>query len=255
MVTQITFESLLEAKEEKGKIDCLKALLTEVASRRLNVDDGIDPLLAALKQETSPPVQYMIWMLLIRGSANDEVRELSRETLKDPTASGRGKASAYIVQFVPGDYSWLVSNFRNDRDPEVVFNVGRALLSRDADSAVRAWISCLDQTDSLPLWEVVSEYVVAHGDMNHCEEIRKRDLAMGGASTWHNVAAGIFAAHQVEYLDRPRGPVDHTQPAVWISCDGCSRSLGVRQGREDERIRCLYCGHTFPLHLDPSMNR
>jgi hypothetical protein len=190
---------------------------------------------------------------LIRGSADERVRELSRRTLADPSAPARGKAAGYLAQFHPDDHDWLAGRFNEDADPEVVFNAGRALVSRDPNAAVDLWITCLDQTESLPFWEIVSQYVIAHGDANHREAIRKRDAAIGGGSTWQPIAAGILAAHQVEYVDRPRGAVDHAQPAAWISCDGCNRSLGVRQGREGERIRCLYCGHTFQLHLDPRM--
>lgn len=253
-MTQTTFDALLQETDEKGRMDCLRALLTEVAERRISVGDGLDSLLATMEQDASPSVQYMIWMLLLRGPASDRVHELGRRTLLDPNAPGRGKAAAYLVQFYPNEHDWLVRNFAKDANPEVAFHVGRALLSRDPDAAVRAWIGCLDETDSLPFWEVVSEYVIAHGNMDHLGEIRKRDAAMGGGSTWNPIAAGIYAAHQVDYPDRPPGPVDHTQPVSWTVCESCRRNIGVRQGREGERIRCLYCGHTFLLHLDPSMS-
>ncbi len=250
-MSQVKFESLLDAKDEKEKLDCLRALLTEVVGKRLKVSDGIGTLLDVLTRETSPSVCYMIWMLFTRGSADDRLRELGRRTLENPEAPARGKAAGYLIQFHPGDREWLAGRFRGDSDPEVIFNVGRAVVSRDPHAAVDLWITCLDQTDSLPFWETVSQYVIAHGDASHREAIHKRDAAMGGGSTWQPIAAGIYAAHQVEYLDRPSGPVDYSQPVSWIGCDGCNRSLGVRQGREGERIRCRYCGHIFQLHLDP----
>lgn len=253
---QETFQDLLAAPDEKSRMDCARGLLTAVAEKRLAVRDGIDVLLTAIGQEaSSPPVRYMIWMLFLRGVAHEKIRELARRTLQDPGAAGRGKAAAYLVQFYPVDHAWLAKSFVNDPQEDVAFNAGRALLATDPDTAVRLWISCLDKTDSLPFWEVVSEYVIAHGSMEHREEIWRRDAAAGGASTWQQLSAGIFAAHQIDYLERPRGPIDYTLPAVPVICDNCHRHLAARAPRQGEKVRCLHCGQTFQLYVPPSMPR
>ena len=98
---QVTFESLRAARSEKDKIACLHALLTKVVAKRLSVGDGIETLLEVMETETSPSVRYTIWMLFVRGVAHEGVRALARRTLEDPSAAGRGKAAAYLVQFHP----------------------------------------------------------------------------------------------------------------------------------------------------------
>lgn len=250
-MADVTFQTLLDLAGEEEKLAHLRNLLTEVTEKRLEVKTGLESLLTFLKHEESPAAAYMTWMLLLRGPADERVRNLSRETLNTPGKEGRGKAAAYLLRNFPAESEWLGANYANDSNLEVAFNAARALVSKDPDKAVRTWIKCLDETESLPFWEVVSEYVIAHGDPNHLEEIRKRDLAMGGGSTWQPIAAGIFAAHQAEHLDRPASAVDHRHPVQWTVCDNCRRNIGVRQGKEGERIRCLYCNHVFNLYLGP----
>lgn len=231
---QVTFASLREAQGEKAKLACLHALLTEVAQKRLSVGDGIDTLLALMETEASPGVRYAVWMLFIRGVAHEQVRALARRTLEDRAAAGRGKAAAYLVQFFPDDNAWLVEHFLDDHDPELTFNLGRALLETDPDRAVRAWIACLDETDSLATWEVTSEYVGAYGDMSHFEELMKRHIAMGSPySTWLPIADMILALHR--------------DAATWHTCPSCAERFEVRIGAPPAELRCRECGYTPPL--------
>ena len=227
----MTFESLREAGTDKDKLACLHALLTEVAAERLSVSEGIETLLAVLESETSAPVRYTIWMLFVRGVADERLRVLARRTLEDSEAVGRGKAAAYLVQFFPSDNAWLVENFLTDRDPELTFNLGRALLATDRDRAVRAWIACLDETDSLSQWEVTSQYVYSHGDMRHYEEIMKRHIAMGSPySTWLPIADAILSGQH-------GFAIEHT-------CTACGERFWARKDAPAAELRCRKCGHT-----------
>jgi len=233
-VGPVTFESIREAVGEKDKIACLHALLAEVAQKRLAVSDGVDTLLEVMETETSPSVRYTIWMLFVRGVAHEGVHALARRTLEDPDAAGRGKAAAYLVQFHPSENGWLVEHFLTDGDPELTFNLGRALLASDRPRAVRAWLACLDATESLSQWEVTSEYVAAYGDMENFEDIMRRHIAMGAPySTWLPIADMILARHH--------------DASIAYTCPECSEQFWARRGAPADELRCRKCGHTPPL--------
>ncbi len=168
--------------EPEARLDQLNAILVKV--RRGDVlitpEDALE-LLNANLQESDASVAAVIWEIIERAPAIEQIVQCAIQTLRRTKGLGRDSSLLYLWKAQPERRAEWVQEFDNDSDPYVQHALARCEAECDPNKAVKRWLRLIEsQTTTPDLEEIIPFQLAAIATDDDTVRIELLDRRMGG---------------------------------------------------------------------------
>lgn len=152
----------------------------------------IETLLHWLPAESDDPALAALWRLLLTAPADERVKSLALQWVRQTAAPYRGFALEYLRTRYPDQFQPLFETYRNDPDPNVRYTLAQHLQKSDPIGALDMMITALPNA-SHELWDAIWFELEQSGTMRHLALLRKMDREAGGRTGYATIADSMEA--------------------------------------------------------------
>jgi hypothetical protein len=137
------FRTAFNLRDEIAREEAILELLELATSGNLDLNLGIDDLIAGLQQEESSSVLSSVWHRLAALGPIDRLHACANSELVSPQESHRRWALVYLAATYPEGRRELYEKMVDDHDPYVLTELGEAILPLDRRTAVEVWLRAM----------------------------------------------------------------------------------------------------------------